>query len=91
MIKLVKSTGVSTSIIFQWGIKISNNQLCNIFGFAFCFILVQRSNCDSSAANELRKHYKIPYFLPDTSESSKTDWVFMGCPGYGAHLHVSGC
>ncbi|KAK2556876.1 hypothetical protein P5673_021089 [Acropora cervicornis] len=33
------------------------------------------SNCDSSAANELRKHYKIPYFLPDTSESSKTDWA----------------
>ena len=31
----------------------------------------------------------MPYFLPDTSESSKTDWLFMGCPGYGAHLHVS--
>ncbi|XP_068699551.1 uncharacterized protein [Montipora foliosa] len=46
------------------------------------------SNCDSSAANELRKHYNMPYFLPETSESSKTDWVFMGCPGYGAHLHI---
>ncbi|KAJ7365077.1 hypothetical protein OS493_007723 [Desmophyllum pertusum] len=46
------------------------------------------SNCDSSAANELRKHYKMPYFLPDTSESSKTDWLFMGCPGYGANLHI---
>lgn len=51
--------------------------------------LTSRSNCDSSAANELRKHYRMPYFLPETSESSKTDWLFMGCPGYGAHLHVS--
>ena len=48
-----------------------------------------RSNCDSSAANVLRKYYQKPYFLPDDSESSKTDWIFMGCPGYGAHLHVS--
>lgn len=31
----------------------------------------------------------MPYFLPETSESSKTDWLFMGCPGYGAHLHVN--
>lgn len=53
--------------------------------------LTSRSNCDSSAANELRKHYRMPYFLPETSESSKTDWLFMGCPGYGAHLHVSTC
>ena len=52
-------------------------------------LLTSRSNCDSSAANELRKHYRMPYFLPETSESSKTDWLFMGCPGYGAHLHVS--
>ena len=48
-----------------------------------------RSNCDSSAANVLRKYYQKPYFLPDVSESSRTDWIFMGCPGYGAHLHVS--
>ncbi|KAK3726751.1 hypothetical protein QZH41_001539 [Actinostola sp. cb2023] len=47
------------------------------------------SNCDSEAANVLRKHYQTPYFLPETSESSKTDWIFMGCPGYGAHLHFS--
>ncbi|XP_020911008.1 bifunctional arginine demethylase and lysyl-hydroxylase JMJD6 isoform X2 [Exaiptasia diaphana] len=46
------------------------------------------SNCDSEAANVLRKHYKRPYFLPENSESSKTDWIFMGCPGYGAHLHI---
>lgn len=57
-----------------------------------CFIYfsyLYRSNCDSEAANELRKHYKRPYFLPEVSESSKTDWIFMGCPGYGAHMHVS--
>lgn len=46
------------------------------------------SNCDHSAANELRKHYTRPYFLPELSESSKTDWIFMGSPGYGAHLHI---
>ena len=48
-----------------------------------------RSNCDSSVSNELRKHYSKPYFLGDTMETSKTDWIFMGSPGYGAHLHVS--
>ncbi|XP_066962001.1 uncharacterized protein [Macrobrachium rosenbergii] len=46
------------------------------------------SNCDSSAANILRRHYERPYFLPHSAESSKTDWIFMGTPGYGAHLHV---
>ncbi|XP_031570116.1 bifunctional arginine demethylase and lysyl-hydroxylase psr-1-like [Actinia tenebrosa] len=46
------------------------------------------SNCDSGAANELRKYYKRPYFLPEISESSKTDWIFMGCPGIGAHMHI---
>ena len=56
----------------------------NVNGFYSC-----RSNCDFSAANTLRKHYKRPYFLPELSESSKTDWIFMGSPGYGAHLHVS--
>ena len=48
-----------------------------------------RSNCDSRAANILRQHYKRPYFLPVVSESSSTDWIFMGSPGYGAHMHVS--
>lgn len=46
------------------------------------------SNCDFSAANTLRKHYQRPYFLPKLSESSKTDWMFMGSPGYGANLHI---
>ena len=46
------------------------------------------SNCDSSAANVLRTHYSKPYFLPRVAESSKTDWIFMGCPGYGAHMHI---
>ncbi|XP_038070346.1 bifunctional arginine demethylase and lysyl-hydroxylase psr-1-like [Patiria miniata] len=46
------------------------------------------SNCDSTAANTLRQHYHRPYFLPPESESSKTDWIFMGSPGYGAHMHI---
>ena len=48
-----------------------------------------RSNCDSAAANDIREHYTRPYFLPAASEASKMDWIFMGTPGYGAHLHVS--
>lgn len=63
-------------------------ELCNqqeIINNCYCF----RSNCDNSAANILRQHYTRPYFLPEFSESSKTDWIFMGSPGYGAHLHVS--
>lgn len=47
-----------------------------------------RSNCDSEAANTLRQHYQRPYFLSQDMESSKTDWIFMGTPGYGAHIHV---
>ena len=50
--------------------------------------VLSRSNCDSSAANILRDHYERPYFLPADAESSKTDWIFMGSPGYGAHMHV---
>ncbi|XP_069939978.1 uncharacterized protein [Cherax quadricarinatus] len=46
------------------------------------------SNCDSTAANILRGHYHRPYFLPHAAESSKTDWIFMGTPGYGAHMHL---
>ncbi|CAL1532291.1 unnamed protein product [Lymnaea stagnalis] len=46
------------------------------------------SNCDIDATNILRQHYSRPYFLPEDSESSKTDWLFMGSPGYGAHMHV---
>ncbi|KAK7114488.1 uncharacterized protein [Littorina saxatilis] len=46
------------------------------------------SNCDAAAGNVLRQHYQRPYFLPRAAESSKTDWIFMGSPGYGAHMHV---
>ncbi|RXG72606.1 hypothetical protein Avbf_06151 [Armadillidium vulgare] len=46
------------------------------------------SNCDSSAANIIRGHYERPYFLPLNSETSKTDWIFMGTPGHGAHIHI---
>ncbi|XP_057290459.1 uncharacterized protein LOC130613150 [Hydractinia symbiolongicarpus] len=46
------------------------------------------SNCDPKAANVLRKHYTRPYFLSPEMESSRTDWLFMGTPGYGAHMHI---
>lgn len=46
------------------------------------------SNCDGKAANILRKHYEFPYFLPKNLDHSKTDWVFMGLPGYGANMHI---
>lgn len=48
------------------------------------------SNCQDSAALEMRSLYSRPYFLPKTSgEPTATDWIFMGGPGKGAHLHVS--
>ena len=45
-------------------------------------------NCDSAAANILRKYYTRPYFLSPDMESSRTDWLFMGTPGHGAHIHI---
>ena len=36
----------------------------------------------------LRKHYERPSFLPDDSESSHLDWMFMGGTGTGADMHV---
>lgn len=35
------------------------------------------SNCDYSTAYLLRQYYSPPYFLPEQSESSKLDWIFM--------------
>lgn len=46
------------------------------------------SNCNNFASKILREHYKRPYFLPDESEMSRIDWIFMGTPGYGANLHI---
>ena len=48
-----------------------------------------RSNCHAETARELRKNYERPYFLPEGSESSRLDWIFMGWHGPGAFLHVS--
>lgn len=48
-----------------------------------------RSNCDYAIGNELRRHYAKPYFLPSDSELIRTDWMFMGTPNHGAHMHVS--
>ncbi|KAG7207795.1 hypothetical protein KM043_009404 [Ampulex compressa] len=46
------------------------------------------SNCDDKIGTVLRQHYRRPYFLPETAESEKTDWIFMGSHGYGAPMHV---
>ena len=46
------------------------------------------SNCNSQAAQVLRKHYERPSFLPDEAEMSRLDWIFMGTPGYGAGMHI---
>ena len=51
-------------------------------------IVFFRSNCNKRATRILRKHYTRPYFLPEDSEMSKTDWIFMGTPGYGANIHI---
>lgn len=51
-------------------------------------IVFRRSNCDGRLGNQLREHYKRPYFLPPDSNSSQTDWIFMGSPGHGAQMHV---
>jgi hypothetical protein len=46
------------------------------------------SNCDAETAEVLRKYYDRPYFLPLASENNAVDWIFMGGPGLGAHMHV---
>lgn len=46
------------------------------------------SNCHNEVKNELRKHYERPYFLPNDSESSALDWIFMGGSGPGALIHL---
>ncbi|XP_078482856.1 uncharacterized protein LOC100179218 [Ciona intestinalis] len=46
------------------------------------------SNCEGFTANELRKHYTMPYFLPLELDHSKTDWMFIGLPGRGASMHI---
>ncbi|XP_043283841.1 uncharacterized protein [Venturia canescens] len=46
------------------------------------------SNCDEKIGTTLREHYQRPYFFPETAETEKTDWIFMGSSGYGAPMHV---
>lgn len=47
------------------------------------------SNCNDEAGKILRKYYREPYFLPNTSENIALNWIFMGGPGSGAHMHAS--
>ncbi|CAL8070782.1 unnamed protein product [Orchesella dallaii] len=46
------------------------------------------SNCDAEISHILRQYYEIPYFLPETAESTHADWIFMGTPGFGAQMHI---
>lgn len=46
------------------------------------------SNCHPDISTILRKHYNRPYFLPNDSESSSLDWIFMGGSGLGAFVHL---
>lgn len=46
------------------------------------------SNCNDFASSVLRDLYDRPYFLPDESEMSKIDWIFMGSSGNGANIHI---
>ncbi|KAF5283382.1 hypothetical protein FQA39_LY04758 [Lamprigera yunnana] len=46
------------------------------------------SNCNYEAGKILRKYYDRPYFLPNESENIALNWIFMGGPGFGAHMHV---
>ena len=46
------------------------------------------SNCNDNAGKILRQYYSTPYFLPKTSENIALNWIFMGGPGLGAHMHV---
>ena len=55
----------------------------------FWFSSYCRSNCHPEIARHLRRHYQRPAFLPDNSESSNLDWLFMGGFGSGADVHVS--
>ncbi|XP_037951075.1 uncharacterized protein LOC119686092, partial [Teleopsis dalmanni] len=46
------------------------------------------SNCNPDTAEEFRKHYGRPYFLPAASENNAVDWFFIGTSGLGAHMHI---
>uniref|UniRef100_T1IZN8 C2H2-type domain-containing protein n=1 Tax=Strigamia maritima TaxID=126957 RepID=T1IZN8_STRMM len=46
------------------------------------------SNCNPEVAAVLRQHYQRPHFLPEDSESSAIDWIFMGGSGQGASMHL---
>ncbi|CAG5052620.1 unnamed protein product [Parnassius apollo] len=46
------------------------------------------STCYDEESRKLREYYTRPYFLPKTAESDTVDWIFMGGPGQGAHMHV---
>lgn len=53
---------------------------------------MHRSSADTTIWSELANHYSKPYFIPPQPETEepRTSWIFMGSPGPGAFMHVSG-
>lgn len=47
------------------------------------------NNCNDEAGKYLKEFYQKPYFLSNMTENIALSWIFMGGPGYGAHMHVS--
>ncbi|WAR11634.1 hypothetical protein MAR_025814 [Mya arenaria] len=74
--------------LYKPGSQALENQKRNCQFFPYKTDFVDLEEVLTMTANTLRKHYRRPYFLPRLSESSKTDWIFMGSPGYGAHMHI---
>ncbi|XP_020812913.1 uncharacterized protein LOC110187784 [Drosophila serrata] len=46
------------------------------------------SNCHAETAEEFRRHYGRPYFLPESSENNAVDWFFIGTSGLGTQMHI---
>ncbi|VVC93570.1 unnamed protein product, partial [Leptidea sinapis] len=53
-----------------------------------CFYFPYKSGLNSLAEVFSMDEARRPYFLPRTAESDIVDWIFMGGPGQGAHMHV---
>ena len=46
------------------------------------------STCNEDVRKILSGLYNWPEFLPKDSESGRSEWIFIGTPGYGAPFHL---
>ena len=67
----------------------SFGKICRGLSTTNHYSFLTRSNCVPRIMKALRRHYSRPSFLPQDSESSYLDWMFMGGSGTGAMMHVS--